>query len=1203
IVLRNVELDIDDKRFLAIDTIRLGYTYSFYDIFKQIAAKDIRIEELQIIGLNLRLNKDIAGGWNYGSLIRTKDKNNDKESENTDKSSWKLRIRNFKILKSQISVKNNPELSPKIIDLEQFHSLIVVSTYPFSAEVKIKSGDFNVKPYGLNIDNMSSSRLKLSKKEAVIGDLGFDVNGSTFALSGELVDSEQKLFTVRSNIDNFVYENIKLNMNFEGNGKYSSINDIKAQFNLRIDKSEYSGNKFSLLANDIKVADSVLRVKSAVFDGDMGTANISLDSDLKKIFDKGRNNEFSLDLALADLDYSKISKLKARLSDKAYEKVNMILNADIKSTGFFNAKDDFDITSQIDKFSLRGGAGNAELEGVVNASDKLIKSNIDGELNDFNLEYVLAKNEYKSSINSKIDIDAVLPFDLDIKQLSGSSRIKIQKSTIFDKQIDSGAITAKFSPNIVENVLVKLNSDFLNINATGKTDNEKLDFSYSIEGNDLGFIGDIKEGLDLEGSVDLKGKVKGDLQTPSIDYSLNISDFGFKDLKAAFAKSMGTLSFNDGVSAVDSNGKLENIKFKNREFESLDFKVSNHSGDLHARLLMSEDDTDNYELKFKLPDFKDKKKVEFQIVIFNMGDAEYQNADPFYLDYSDGIKIDGFNLKNKDSSIKGNIDYRKNKNINGSVELDNFELTNFSELLDTENAFSGILNGKINLTGSPESPELNSRLRIEGFSYKEFFSSRTVLNSSYGDKKFKIKLDSDLKDGNKFNISGIVNSLFRFDGMKPVVDVSALDLSLYTNNMNLSPFSSFTHQLEDINGYIDLDLKIKGSPGSPKILGTTTLEGTELKLKELKNRIRIDSGELVFSGDSAKFNNFLLKSGDGQATFSGVYSFADLGYSALADFEQFRINPRRINTNLTGNLELTGTASDLYAKGKLRLGGTRINISEPTKQEVSEIKFVDETEDQNGEIVIKDYEQEDYFKDNVALDLDITIPKNSWVRGRGANVELKGGLKIDKEHKDDPVITGNISAVRGTYKIFGKLFKIQEGNVNFPGVKELNPLLDITALYNVSDVNVFVGIGGDVKNPQIKLSSDPALQETDIISYLIFGTTSDKLGTGERSTLGQAASGLAGGVALSQLKGVLGDNVSPDVLSVGSGANGPELEVGKYLNDDIYFAYERKSSSDSASSIPTNTVKVEYRLFDFLSVGSEVGSEQSGGDLFLNFEY
>ncbi len=92
-------------------------------------------------------------------------------------------------------------------------------------------------------------------------------------------------------------------------------------------------------------------------------------------------------------------------------------------------------------------------------------------------------------------------------------------------------------------------------------------------------------------------------------------------------------------------------------------------------------------------------------------------------------------------------------------------------------------------------------------------------------------------------------------------------------------------------------------------------------------------------------------------------------------------------------------------------------------------------------------------------------------------------------------------------------------------------------------------------------------------------------------------------MALNQLRGVLGDDFAPDVLSFGTGAAGPELEIGEYLNDDIYIAYERKSSSDSGTSIPTDTVKVEYRLLDFLSVGSDVGSEQSGGDLFFNFEY
>ncbi len=428
-------------------------------------------------------------------------------------------------------------------------------------------------------------------------------------------------------------------------------------------------------------------------------------------------------------------------------------------------------------------------------------------------------------------------------------------------------------------------------------------------------------------------------------------------------------------------------------------------------------------------------------------------------------------------------------------------------------------------------------------------------------------------------------------------------MTLLSNNLNLSPFSKFIGELEDINGAVDLDLKIKGTPDSPRIFGNILLEDANIKLKQLKNEIRIDKGDIAFDGDNAKFDNFLLKSGDGKADISGNLNFTEFTYTVLGEFEEFRINPRRINTNLTGNLELTGKAEKLFAKGDIKLNRTRINISQSKKQEVSEIKFVDQQEDEKGEIVIKNGEKENYFKDNVALDLDISIRKNSWVRGRGANIELEGALKIKKEYKDEPLITGNISAVRGTYKIFGKLFKIQEGNVSFPGVKEINPLLDITALYNVSDVDIFVNLGGDVKNPKIKLSSDPSLEETDIISYLIFGSSSNNLGTGERSSLSQVATGLAGGVALNQLKGVLGDDISPDVLSFGTGTAGPELEVGKYLNDDLYIAYERKSSSDSSSSIPTDTVKVEYRLFDYLSVGSDVGSEQSGGDLFLNFDF
>ncbi|NIX15950.1 MAG: hypothetical protein GWN11_08730, partial [Candidatus Dadabacteria bacterium] len=690
---------------------------------------------------------------------------------------------------------------------------------------------------------------------------------------------------------------------------------------------------------------------------------------------------------------------------------------------------------------------------------------------------------------------------------------------------------------------------------------------------------------------------------PNIDYFLELSDFGFKNIKVATGKSKGTIDIDEGISKIDTNGKLERLYYKDRAFESLEFNLSTKEADALGIISLQENDKNNYDLEFKIPDIKNEKRIEFSKIELNFGDAQFNNDKKLQVDYSDGLKISGLNLGSNNSRLAGEVSFSKKNNLRGDIDFKSFELQNLSELLDMKEPVSGVVNGKINISGSAVSPRFKSDLNINDLKFRDFISEKITLNSSYLDNEIKINLNSDLQDNNKLNLSGVINSGISFGEDKSSFDISGFDLTLLSNNLNLSPFSAFTSHLEEINGVVDLDLKIKGKPQSPKLIGSTNIENTVFKLKQLKNKITINSGQILLDGDKAKFNDFDLSSGEGSATLNGDLNFTDFSYKTLADFDNFMINPKRINTNLSGKLKINGKSEDIYAEGDISLNRTRITISQQKKQQVSEIKFVDELEDEKGEIVIKDEQKGSYFKDNTALDLNVTIPKNSWVRGRGANIELKGALKIDKEYKDDPLITGNISTVRGTYKIFGKLFKIQEGNVNFPGIKELNPLLDVTALYNVSDVDVFVGIGGDVKNPSVKLSSNPALQETDIISYLIFGTSSDQLGTGERSALGSAATGLAGGVALNQLKGVLGDDVSPDVLSFGTGTAGPELEVGKYLNDDIYFAYERKSSSDSGSSIPTNTVKVEYRLLDFLSVGSDVGSEQSGGDLFFKFEY
>jgi autotransporter translocation and assembly factor TamB len=78
-----------------------------------------------------------------------------------------------------------------------------------------------------------------------------------------------------------------------------------------------------------------------------------------------------------------------------------------------------------------------------------------------------------------------------------------------------------------------------------------------------------------------------------------------------------------------------------------------------------------------------------------------------------------------------------------------------------------------------------------------------------------------------------------------------------------------------------------------------------------------------------------------------------------------------------------------------------------------------------------------------------------------------------------------------------------------------------------------------------------------------------------------------------------------DVVSVGGGTNGPQVEVGKYLTQDLYIAYERETteSLSSSSTVTENRVLLEYTIFKNVTINGDVGGENPGVDVFYNFNY
>jgi translocation and assembly module TamB len=75
--------------------------------------------------------------------------------------------------------------------------------------------------------------------------------------------------------------------------------------------------------------------------------------------------------------------------------------------------------------------------------------------------------------------------------------------------------------------------------------------------------------------------------------------------------------------------------------------------------------------------------------------------------------------------------------------------------------------------------------------------------------------------------------------------------------------------------------------------------------------------------------------------------------------------------------------------------------------------------------------------------------------------------------------------------------RLLNGQILFTGGSRIDPTLHIDAQYAVSDYTVHVIVAGTASKPEIKLQSQPQLAQADILSLILFGTTTSQLGQGQ----------------------------------------------------------------------------------------------------------
>ncbi|MFN9030191.1 MAG: translocation/assembly module TamB domain-containing protein [Betaproteobacteria bacterium] len=243
------------------------------------------------------------------------------------------------------------------------------------------------------------------------------------------------------------------------------------------------------------------------------------------------------------------------------------------------------------------------------------------------------------------------------------------------------------------------------------------------------------------------------------------------------------------------------------------------------------------------------------------------------------------------------------------------------------------------------------------------------------------------------------------------------------------------------------------------------------------------------------------------------------------------------------------------------------------------------------------------------FDLGIDLGPAFYINGLGLDTRIEGAVRL---RGDGGAIraTGVVEARDGVFEGFGQRLAIERGRVNFQGPVE-NPGLDVLALRKGLPVEVGVSITRTVQNPLIRLHSDEAMADFQILSWLVLGRPADESGA-DRASLATAAVGLLSGTnegVPAQLAKRLGIDefslrtgelssagsllprtaVAGNVRSTSSNPTVASefITIGKRLNDQLTISIEQ--GLGGAESL----VQVSYRLSNRVSLIGRAGTENA----------
>lgn len=461
-----------------------------------------------------------------------------------------------------------------------------------------------------------------------------------------------------------------------------------------------------------------------------------------------------------------------------------------------------------------------------------------------------------------------------------------------------------------------------------------------------------------------------------------------------------------------------------------------------------------------------------------------------------------------------------------------------------------------------------------------------TLRAEVDERLASARLRLDLGDIGQINADVQVQDLQTSPGLDGSIRAEFTDLGLV---------ASLAPQIQNTQGRLVANFDLAGTPTAPQISGQARLDNgavdipqTGIQVRDIRLTVASDGqGPLEISGSA--------RSGPGRLQLSGQFDPTVGEFDLNIEGQEFQAaNTREIQALISPELDIH------FEPGLVRVGG-RITIpkaylSPPQgggngRVAVSEdVVIVRAPED-------RVQEEEGVPGVKVFASVRIILGDDVRVEAGGFKGNIQGNLLVEQTPTLAPRGTGSIQVQTGEYRIYGQDVEIQRGRILFGGGPINNPGLDLQVAREVGDVTAGARVRGTINTPELQLFSDPAMPDSSILSYLLFGRPPDARSGSENELLLKAALalGLGGGNLVTQK---LSDAFGLDYFrfETGDEPTDASLVIGKYLSPNLYVSY------GIGILQAVNTFTLRYDITERLSLESTTSGEASGADLIFTIE-